>query len=443
MTTLRIAADDSARLYRKVTLRLIPFLFVCYVLSFLDRVNVGYAHLQMEQDIGLSDAAYGFGAGVLFIGYLLFEIPSNLYMQRIGARRTISRIMFLWGLTSACMLLVRTPIQFYVLRFCLGVFEAGFFPGVILYLTYWYPQHRHGRIIGMFMIGIVVAGLIGGPLSAAIITHLNGVAGLRGWQWMFFLEGVPSSMLGTFAWFYLTDKPAQAHWLTAEQKSMIERDISTYSVSFFGERADHWGSAFRDVRTYLFALCFFAAQCGGYTVLFWMPIIIRGLGVSNLMDVGLYSAMPYGVSIIAMIAWGRHSDHYLERRWHFSGAVLLSAAGLATIALAQGNLVVSMVGLTVATAAIMASYPVFWPMLPASLPPAAVAAGLAFVNTVGAFGGFVSPALIGYIKTATGNINYGLYPIVCLLVVGAVTLIVTMPQTTRVLEPQDGGVVAR
>ena len=441
-SAIRPHRSESEPLYRKVTLRLVPFLFVCYVLSFLDRINVGFAQLQMKQDIGLSDAAYGLGAGVLFIGYLLFEVPSSLYMQRIGARKTIARIMVLWGLTSAATFAVETPTAFYVLRFFLGVFEAGFLPCVLLFLTYWYPRHRHGRVISVFMIAIVVAGLIGAPVSGAILTHAPTGFGLKGWQWMFILEGLPSAVLGVVAWFYLTDRPSEAHWLTDAEKRVLQARIDAEPIVRPARGADSWFYALSDAKTYALAICYFAAQCGGYAVFFWMPIIIREVGVTSALDVGLYSMIPFGVAAVAMLVWAQHSDRTRERRWHFAGAVYVAAAGLAVIALSRGTLAGSIVGLTIATAAVMASYPVFWSIVPTYLPPAAVGVGFAFINTVAATSGFVSPSLIGYVKTATGNITSALYPIIGIMVAGA-TMVLFVLRDRVVVARGDAGARAQ
>ena len=436
---------ERDRIYRKVTFRLIPFLFVCYVLAFLDRINVGFAQLQMKQEIGLSDAAYGLGAGILFIGYVLFEVPSNLYMQRVGARRTIARIMFLWGLTSAAMFLVQTPIQFYVLRFLLGVFEAGLLPGVLMYLTSWFPRRLHGRVISRFMTAIVVAGLIGGPISGAILAHPPQAFGLAGWQWMFLIEGLPSCVFGIIAFFYLTDRPAEAAWLTAAEKQSIQKDLEAQPRIRTGSAPAGWHFALKDPKTYALAICFFTAQCGGYAGLFWMPIIIREVGVGSAVDIGLYSMIPYAVAIAAMLMWGAHSDRHFERRWHFAGAMYMAAFGFAILAMSRGNLAGSLLGLTLATAAVSASYPVFWSILPTYLPPVAVGVGFAFINSVGAVGGFVSPSLIGYIKNETGNITYALYPIIGLLVAGATTLVFVMRHRSQkdVVELQPPSVRTR
>ncbi|AXF12561.1 MFS transporter (plasmid) [Paraburkholderia graminis] len=441
--TLVSTDPECDKVYRKIALRLIPFLFVCYVLAFLDRINVGFAQLHMKQDIGLSDAAYGLGAGILFVGYVLFEVPSNIYMQRVGARKTIARIMFFWGLTSAAMLLVKTPTQFYILRFLLGVFEAGLLPGVLMYLTYWFPKRMHGRVIGRFMTAIVVAGLIGGPISGAILSHPPQLFGLAGWQWMFLLEGLPSSILGVTTWFYLTDRPSQAAWLTDSEKQMVQADLEEQETSQIGHSSAGWHFALKDVKTYILAICFFTVQCGGYAGLFWMPIIIRETGVTSAVDIGIYSMIPYGIAIAAMLFWGTHSDRKLERRWHFASTVYMAAAGFAILAMSRGHLAGSLLGLTIATAAVSASYPVFWSIVPAYLPPVAVGFGFAFINSVGAMGGFFSPSLIGYIKNESGNVTYALYPIIAMLIAGATMLLFVMRQQNQGLTPRESAVRTR
>jgi MFS family permease len=278
------------RLYRKITLRLMPLLFLCYLFAFLDRINIGYAKLDMSSDLGFSDAVYGLGAGIFFFSYLMFEVPSNLLFERVGARLTMLRILVLWGITSAATMFVSTPTQFYVARFMLGVFEGGFFPGMILYLTYWFPSSRRGLVTGMFMFAVPIAGIIGGPISGTIMTAMDGAGGMRGWQWMFLIEGIPSILLGLVCFFYLADKPAQATWLSAAEKDLLATALAHDNGDGKGAVDRHAAGQFRkavtDVRVWVLALIYFSAACGNYAFTFWLPSMIKSLGVGSLAQVG-------------------------------------------------------------------------------------------------------------------------------------------------------------
>jgi D-galactonate transporter len=421
------ARDAVAAAYRKVTWRLIPFLFLCYVLSFLDRINIGYAQLQVKQDLALSDAAYGLGASVFFIAYVLFEVPSNVLLARIGARRTLFRIMFLWGLASAAMMFVQTPLQFALVRFLLGAFEAGFFPGVVLYLTYWYPSGRRSRITALFMLGLIVAGLMAGPLSTGIMTGLHGVQGLRGWQWMFLLEGLPSTLLGIVAWFYLTDRPEDAKWLSADEKAVLRHNLEADRSVRQHAAKDSWKRAVRDSRVYLLSLINFCAVAAGYAVTFWLPVIIKGFGVTDIMHVGLYSTLPYLLGGAAMLFWGQHSDRKLERRWHFAIGAVVAAVGFYMVTASAGHLLLAMISISIAFAAVVAILPIFWTIPPLLLSGSGAAVGVALINALSATGGIVAPWMIGVVKTSTGSINNALYVIAAALLIGAALMVWAVP----------------
>ncbi|HEU0203029.1 MAG TPA: MFS transporter [Burkholderiaceae bacterium] len=421
-----VGIDAANAAFRKVTWRLIPFLFLCYVLAFLDRINIGFAQLQMKQDLAFSDVIYGLGAGIFFIGYLLFEVPSNLMLQKVGARKTILRIMVGWGLVSAATMFVTTPTQFYIARFLLGVFEAGFFPGIILYLTYWYPSSRRGRIIALFMTATAVAGLVGGPLSGWIMKDMAGVNGWAGWQWMFLLEGLPSVLLGVVAYFFLTDKPSDAKWLTASEKQILNHELGADQKKAPATQHSLRG-VFRDPKVYLLAAVYFTILVGGYALSFWVPTMIRALGVDNVLHIGLYAAIPYLVAVIAMVWWGRHSDATLERRWHCVVAMLVCGAALVLSTLVAGNFWLSIVLLCFAAAGAAAVTPVFWTIPSAYLTPAAAAAGIALVSSLGSIAGFVSPFVIGSIKAATGSLTYAMYFVAAMLVLGAVLILKGVP----------------
>ena len=424
--------QQAERTYSKVTLRLIPFLFVCYVVSYLDRINVGYAQLQVKGDLGFSDAVYGLGAGIFFIGYFLFEVPSNLLLERIGAKRTICRIMILWGLASACMAFVRTPMTFYIVRFTLGVFEAGFFPGIILYLTYWFPGSRRARIIAMFMSGIAIAGVIGGPLSGWIMTDFNGVGGMAGWQWMFIIEGLPACFLGLYVLFRFDDRPEDAAWLSREEKALIRHHLDLEAgggpVPHHGTGEHSLMQVLRDPRVYVLSFAYFCFICGVYVISFWLPTFIKEMGVTSALRVGLLSVIPYGITAVGMILIGRHSDRTLERRWHCAIPAFLGAVGLvAMVYTPASNMPLAIAFLSLASLGIITTMPLFWAIPTAYLKGSAAAGGIAFVNSLGLIGGFVSPFALGWIKTATGSLSWGLFAMAGVMVAGGLTLLFAVP----------------
>ncbi|HDR9499159.1 MFS transporter [Burkholderia cepacia] len=415
-----VAPDSPAHqaLYRKLNWRLLPFLLLCYTFAYLDRVNIGFAKLSMQSDLGISDAVYGLGAGIFFLGYVLFEIPSNLLLPRIGARKTISRIMVLWGLTSAGMMFVHNETTFYGMRFLLGVFEAGFAPGMIFYLTYWYGQRRMAGVMAVVMLAGPIGGAFGSPLSAWLMTGLSGVHGLAGWQWMFIVEGLPCVLLGALALKVLSDRPADAAWLTDDEKRLLAAELHAPGAGHHS-----FGQVLRDPRVYLLAFAYFTIICGIYAVSFWLPSILKADGVTDTMQIGLYSMIPYVCAAIAMIVIGRRSDRRGERRFHSAVPALIGAIALAVATTANGNLVISLVGMTIATSMIWAAYTVFWAIPSQYLKGDAAAGGIALINTIGLIGGFLSPTIIGAIHSATGSMAAGLLVMVALLVAGAAVLV--------------------
>lgn len=321
------AARTDDALFRRITWRLVPLLFACYVFNYLDRTNVGYAQLQMKDQLGFGDAVFGLGAGIFFIGYALFEIPSNLLMARIGMRTTLLRIMGLWGLASAAMMFVSTPLQFYALRFLIGVFEAGFAPGVLYYLTLWFPSHRRAQVTALFFMGYSAAPIVAGPIAGLTMTYLNGVGSLQGWQWLFLLEGLPSVLLGIAAFFWLSDTPAQAGWLTGEEKLRVQQTLDEDQKICGANTRGPAASAWRDGRVWLLGLMSFLVILGIYALSFWQPTLMQTMGLSVL-EIGFYSVIPAGVGIAATLVIGRHSDRVRERRWHFAITAALGALGL-------------------------------------------------------------------------------------------------------------------
>ncbi|PRE66839.1 MFS transporter [Burkholderia multivorans] len=385
--------------YAKVARRLVPFLFVCYLFSFIDRSNVGFAQLQMKSSLGFSDAAYGIGATMFFVGYALFEVPSNLLLQRIGARATLFRIMVLWGAASAATMFVRTPAQFYLLRFLLGVFEAGFFPGIVLYLTYWFPSNRRARVIALILMASVAAGFVTGPVSGVILKSLHEAGGLEGWQWMFVLEGLPTMLAAGFVFVLLPDRPEQAAWLDDAEKALI-RDALAES----GEPREPRSllRVLSDPRAYLLAFGIFVNGCAGYFLAFWVPTLIRELGVADPRAIGLYTVIPNGFGIVAMLVYGRHSDRRNEQRLHWALAFVVAA-------LAFGG------------SALVSSTPIFWAMATRYFPKGRAAAGIAFVNSLASLSG-ASPALVGLVKSHTGSLVPAIDAMAVMLVVAALAL---------------------
>jgi D-galactonate transporter len=419
-------AHDARRdaMYRKITWRLIPLLFLAYVISYIDRINVGYAKLQMNSDLHLTDAIYGLGAGIFFVGYALFEVPSNVLLMRIGARLTIMRIMVCWGLVSAAMMFVTTPTQFYIARFLLGAFEAGFFPGIVLYLTFWFPAARRARILALLMSAVVVGGLVAGPMSGWILQNLDGWYGLRGWQWLFLLEGLPSAALGFVVYACLSNSPDEARWLSDDEKRMIRVDLPK-------EAAPHASTppveaalyALGDPKVYLLSFLYFAAVCGGTTLSFWMPTMIQSLGVKSMQTIGLLSAVPYAVGAVAMILYGRHSDKRGERRWHYAVAVTISGVGLALTSWTGAYIGLSVALIAISIAGSVSSLPVFWAVATTQLSRHSAAAGIAMITSLGNLAGLACPYVLGVVKQSTGSLVGGLALIAGVMLAGALVMI--------------------
>ncbi len=406
----------EASTYAKVTVRLLPFLFLSYVAAYLDRVNVGFAKLQMLNDLQFSETVYGLGAGIFFIGYFLFEVPSNIIMHKVGARIWIGRIMITWALLSGAMVFVTSPTMFYVLRFFLGVAEAGFFPGIVLYLTYWFPAQRRSRMNALFMIGIPIAGVVGGPLSGWILNSMNGFHGMAGWKWMFLIEALPSLVLGIMTIFYLPNKIRDAKWLSNEEKQLLEENIAQENTG----KADHaLSGVFGNPRVWLMAAIYFCCMMGLYGVGFYLPTLIKAAGVQDALDVGLLTAIPYGFAVIAMLAIAKSADRTRERRWHFTVASALGGVGLLLATIYGDNVMLAMAALSLGTAGLLATMPVFWTYPSSILGGTAAAAGIAMINSVGNLAGFVSPSIIGWMKDVTQSTDAGMYVVSAALMVGA------------------------
>jgi ACS family tartrate transporter-like MFS transporter len=404
----------------KVTRRLIPFLFVLYIFNYLDRTNVGVAGLTMKADLAFSDKAWGLGLGIFFLGYFFFEVPSNLVLQRIGARVWIARIMLTWGVISSAMMFVRSPNGFYAMRFLLGVAEAGFFPGMILYLTYWFPAGERAKAVSRFMTAIPLAGVLGGLISGAVLKELSGVAGLKGWQWIFVAEGVPSVLLGLVTLFYLTDRPAVAEWLSPEERSWLTERIRREQEHRDRHHTFTLAQAFaRPVILLLCGVYFTNALCN-YGANLWMPLILksRAAGWSD-QAISAATAVPAFIAAIAMVLNGTHSDRSGERRWHLAGAFWAGAVGLGVAAQAQSP-VLTLAAFSLTALGITSCLGPFWALSTSVMSGAAAAGAIAYVNSVGNLGGILGPYLIGGLKSSTGDFALGLYTLAGVMLAGGV-----------------------
>lgn len=405
--------------YKKVTWRLLPFLLLCYFFAYLDRINIGFAKLQMQQELGFNDAIYGMAAGIFFLGYVLFEVPTNLYFEKIGARKTITRIMILWGLTSMSMLFVTTPQMFYVLRFLLGVFEAGFAPGMIFYLTYWYSGARMARVMAIVMLAGPLAGMLGAPLSTQIMGAFHESQGLSGWQWLFLLEAIPTVMLGIVAYFYLTDHPSQAKWLSQEEKALLVREISQHQAAI---SHNNFKAVLKDPWIYFMALAYFSIICGIYAIGFWLPSLLKSAGIQNLQMIGWLVAIPYLCGAIFMTIFARSSDKWQERKWHSVVPTVLAGISL-ILSVISGNFILSFIAICTATAFMFSAYTIFWSIPSKYLTGTAAAGGIALINSIGLLGGFVSPNIMGLAQTMTQSLLAGWIAIALIMILGGLILI--------------------
>ena len=415
------ATELNAQVYKKVAWRLVPFLCICYLAAYLDRVNVGFAKLQMLNDLSFSNTVYGIGAGIFFLGYVLFEVPSNILMHKVGARIWIARIMFSWGLIGATMAFVHTPMQFYVLRFLLGVAEAGFIPGVLLYLTYWFPAAWRGRIIALFLAAIPMSNIIGGPLSGWILTTMNGVAEMRGWQWLFIVETIPSVLLGFVVLRFLDDRVENALWLTDDEKARIKHDIDNEA----NQSAVHVSvmDAMKSARVWLLGVAYFCVASSIYISSFWMPTLIKQLGIDNPIQIGWLTTIPYVVAIVAMIIVNMSADKRAERRWHTAIPCFVAAVGLIISGTPGLGIGITMLGLTLAAAGASTSQASFWSLPPMFLTGAAAAAGIALVNSLGNIAGMASTGLVGWMTDLTGSPNSALYLFAVFALIGGLMVL--------------------
>jgi len=406
--------DLEARTMKRVMVRLVPFLILCYFIAYLDRVNVGFAALQMNKALGFTASMFGFGAGIFFIAYFFFEVPSNLLLERFGARRWIARIMFTWGILAAAMAYIPHIAQatglsnayvFYGLRILLGIAEAGFFPGIIFLLTLWFPAKYRGRVVGYFMAAIPLSTVIGGPISGALL-QMDGINGMQGWQWLYLIEAIPALLLAFVVYFYLTDRPSDAHWLAKEERDWLVNRQAQERAHRESVHAFSVKEAIFNPRVLAIALIYFGANATNYGLSFFLPQIVKAFGLTNL-QTGFVTSLPYVVGVISMVLWGRHSDRKLERRWHVAIALMVAAGGIAASA-GLDNPVLKMIALSIAGFGIFGCLPVIWTLPASFLSGAAAAGGIAAINSLGNLAGFFGPYAMGWIKDSTGGFGAGL-----------------------------------
>ena len=419
----------ETKTYHKADVRLLPFLFLCYILAYLDRVNVGFAKLQMLKDLSMSDAAFATGAGIFFIGYFFFEVPSNVLLKKFGARMWIARIMISWGVISACMIFVRGEWSFYAMRFLLGLAEAGFFPGVIFYLTLWYPSKLRSTRTAWFVAAIAVSGVIGNPVSGWIMDKLSGVMNLAGWQWLFISEGIPSFLVGFWVIFYLDSSIEEAKWLTREEKTLLASNLAAEDQ----HKTEHkLIDAFTSGKVWVLCAIYFTLMIGLYGIAFWLPTIVKAFGIKGYFGVGLITAIPYGVAVIGMIILSQHSDKTGERRLHYVVNVTAGALGLILSGVFASQPVLAIIFLSIGTLGVIGSMPLFWPLPSAFLAGTAAAAGIGIVNSVGNLGGYFGPNIPIWAKHVSSDPSAALYIIAGILMVGAFLTHFFVPQTLRV-----------
>ncbi len=426
----QVAQGLEAQTISKVTKRLVPFLVLLYIIAYLDRVNVGYAALTFKKDLALSDTAFGLGAGIFFFGYFLFEVPSNIFLEKFGARKWIARIMITWGIVSVAMALTKGETSFYILRFILGAAEAGFFPGIILYLTYWFPTVHRARIVASFMFGIPVCVIFGAPLSSLLL-EMNGIGGLAGWQWLFIIEGLPAVILGFVTLNYLTDKPKDATWLQNDERAWLVNAMEKDAATRASKGPTHFAAIFTDSRVLLLALVYLGLIVGLYGVGLWLPQIVKKFGLTNL-QVGFVGAIPYVFAAIVMIPWGRSSDRTGERIYHVAIPAIVGFAGLIGAAYAPTP-VISLIALSVAACGILAALPTFWSLPTAILGGSAAAGGIALINSVGNLGGFLGPYLVGYIKDMTQTFEIPLIVLGCFMLASGILVLMMGPSLRKAM----------
>ncbi|MGC9966002.1 MAG: MFS transporter [Syntrophobacteraceae bacterium] len=415
--------------YRKVDWRLIPFIFLCYILAYLNRVNVGFAKLQMLKDLSLSDAAFATGAGIFFIGYFFLQVPSNVLLKKFGARRWIARIMVTWGIVSSLMMFVKSEWAFYGMRFLLGLAEAGFFPGIIFYLTLWYPSRLRSSRTALFVSAIAVSGVVGNPVSGWVMDMLSGALGLAGWQWLFMIEGVPSIIVGIWVTWYLDSSIEDAKWLDEKEKAVLVKNIDEEDKH---KHEVKLSDAFKSGKVWVLSAIYFTLMIGLYGIAFWLPTIIKAFGVKSYLGVGLITAIPYGVATIGMILLSRSSDRTGERRLHYFANVTAGALGLILSGILASHPVLSVIFLSMGTLGVLGSMPLFWPIPSAFLAGTAAAAGIGIVNSIGNLGGYVGPNVPIWVKGFSTDPSAALYVIAGALFLGGLLILAFIPKSVNI-----------
>lgn len=420
------AQADTDATYARIMWRIMPFLIVCYVVAFIDRTNIGIAKLGFTADLHFDEAIYGFGAGIFYLGYVLLEIPSNFYLSRIGIRKTMLRIMIVWGACSAAMALMSTALHYYLLRFLLGAAEAGMFPGILLYVTFWIPPARRARVTALFMASIPIAGMVGGPLAGWIMHSFSHAHSMAAWRWLFLLEGAPAVVLGVAAYFYLDDGPESARWLSPAEKSLVHSDLERERMAKADEPSVHrsFGAALGDPRFYAIAGLGFALMISTAGAFLWLPTIITQSGIRDVAAVGLLSALPFLVGFVAQFLVARSSDRTLERRWHAAIPTTLSAVGWMLLPFVAKDPSLALLLLTLAAAGTLAAMGPYWSLPSAFLTSASVAGGIALITTIAGFGNFISPILVGYVTRYSGSLAAGQIYFGVMLLLGAALLLV-------------------
>lgn len=422
---------------RKVAWRLVPFICLLYFIAFIDRVNIGFAALTMNKDLGFSSSVFGFGAGIFFFGYFLFEVPSNIILDKVGARLWIARVMITWGMISCAFAFVKGEYSFYTLRFLLGVAEAGFFPGIILYLSYWFPARYRAGVVSLFMAAAPVSVMLGSPLSSALLS-MEGILGFHGWQWMFIIESIPAMILGVVVLFYMTDRPEKAKWLDDDQRAWLVAEMNEERARKQTRAKHNILAGMSDPRVLALALVYFGTSAGLYTLGIWAPQIIKSFGLST-MEVGILNAVPPTIAVIGMILWARHSDKTGERTWHVVIACLVASVGL-MLAGGASSTVIVIAALSIVNVGISAAKPPLWAMPTMFLSGSAAAVGIATINSIGNLGGFVGPWAIGWIKDQTGSFTGGLVFVALLLVLSAIVTLLVARSGRRAEEPSSSAV---
>jgi len=412
------------RTYSKVDWRLLPFLFLCYILAYLDRVNVGFAKLQMTKALGLSEAAFATGAGIFFIGYFCFEVPSNVLLKRFGARTWIARIMISWGVISSAMLFVSSEWLFYGMRFLLGLAEAGFFPGIIYYLTLWYPSRLRSTRTAFFVSAIAVAGVLGNPVSGLIMDHFSGKLGLAGWQWLFLIEGLPSILVGMAVVYYLDSGICEAKWLSEEEKALLTRNLAAKEKE---KQAVRLRDAFQSGKVWVLCAVYFTLMIGLYGLSFWLPTIVKAFGLDGYLRIGLVTAIPYAVAVAGMVLISRHSDRTGERRLHYAFTTFAGGTGLILSGMLMHRPALSMIFLSIGALGVIGAMPVFWPIPSAFLGGTAAAAGIGLVNSLGNLGGYVGSNIPVWTQQHANSSSIALYLMASSLFIGAILILFLTP----------------